>query len=255
MNVLLILFIFFASVDFAKALDAQSEVDILIVLAVDVSDSIDDDEYKLQKTGIVGALKDKNLKMILEQCNELGVGITYMEWSGHHNMPNQSAQMVPWTRLKNGRDLELFAQQIQQASRLTRASTDVELSLLASEELLEKKSPFSSENKVILVSGDGTANTTSRNSMTGIMPLEQVQEILDRSLVTTSQRLIAKGYTIHALVIANVVENTRTISLEEYFEKYVIGGPGAFTRSIQNFEDYTIGLLDILVHTLNKCVS
>ncbi len=236
----------------AFAQGAPIQVDMVLVLAVDVSDSVDDAEYILQKRGIVEALLNKEFKNTLEQCNDSGIAVTYLEWSGDNSNSGQSAQLVGWTLLKNGNDLRRFSDQVMAAQRLTNAATDIEISLLSSEALIEENAPYASASKVILVSGDGVQNVSPRNSLITTLPNEEAQIRRDEALRYTSRRLVEKGYQISGLAISSA---SSPIDLEEYFSQNVVGGVGASVRPINGYSEYSKGLLEILLRIANQCIS
>lgn len=248
-------FLFLLNPIFAFAQSSPKDVDMVVVLAVDVSDSVDEDEYALQKQGIVDALLNDQFRDILEQCNDLGMAITYMEWSGHDVYPNQSAQLVGWTHLMNGKDILQFADKVLAAPRLTKASTDIELALLSSEELIENNPPYSSVSKYILLSSDGFQNVSPRNSIHALLPTDAAQKQRDQALYYTSRRLQAKGYKIRGLPIYGALNQYSEIDLENYFLQNITDGESSSVRPINSFEEYSEGLLEILLRIANQCIS
>lgn len=105
-------------------------VDTLIVIAVDVSGSVDKEEYQIQKDGIVNAFSDPSVQNLLRQCSSRGIGITYVEWSGQSYGPgmvpfNPFVQVIPWTHLLTPQDMDAFANQILASPRSSQGETDI----------------------------------------------------------------------------------------------------------------------------------
>lgn len=239
---------------------AETPVNTMIVLAVDVSGSIDDNEYRLQKNGIISALLDKNLALLLKDCNSMGVAITYVEWAGNFDSSKQVHQFVEWTHVKNGQDLSEFALAVDGTSRLnTTGSTDIDLALRFSEKLL-KNSTFQSDQKVILVSSDGSQNISQGYLFSSLVKDSRREQVSSSNLVqivaSTSQRLVNEGYLIDALVIMNDEESLGLgLPLDEYYRRFVAGGANSFVRGIAKFDDYKMGLLEILMRIANQCYA
>lgn len=238
---------------FAQA--APTPVDMVLVLAVDVSDSVDGSEYILQKRGIQEALLSDDFRSLLEQCNDSGIAITYMEWSGNETQPGQSVQVVGWTHLRSTKDIQQFTDQVTAAPRSSNGATDVELSLLTAEALIENNPMYTSENKVILVSGDGIQNVSPRNSLISMLPSTNMQAKRDEALFYTSRRLINKGYRISGVVVDSGSFTVLNTNLEEYFTNHVIGGAGSSVKSVNGYAEYSEGLLEILLRIANQCIA
>lgn len=187
-------------------------VDVELVLAVDVSYSMDPEEQQLQREGYIAALTSHEFMQALRQGMHGRVAITYVEWAGMHHQQI----IVPWRLIDGPESADGFAADIQRA-RYTRASrTSISGALLFSTPLFDG-SGFRGVRRVIDVSGDGVNNNG---------PLVDV----------TRDEVIAKGITINGLPIMIKRPTTATMDIEEldiYFEDCVIGGPGAFVIPIK----------------------
>lgn len=140
---------------------AKQSVSATIVLAVDVSLSVDDTtsnpEYLTQKKGVATALRDPEVRQLLETCNPSGVAITYVEWAGEIQADG-ALQVVDWHHVRHGDDLTRLADKIEAIPKRTlEGYTDLAGALRFSSQLI-KESGFTSERKVINVSGDGVQN-------------------------------------------------------------------------------------------------
>jgi hypothetical protein len=222
------------------ALAQTSYVDTMIVISVDVSGSISNDEYLVQKEGVLAAFQDESIKNLLTQCVAQGIGVTYVEWSGTKSGEPLINQLIDWTHIKSPSDMDLFAQKISGTQRSSSGETDIVAALNFAHTLL-LKAPFTSENKIVSLSTDGRQGF----SVPGIDINTFVQQ--------TRDTLKAEDIYINAIAI-DVQESTfggqapfpmggesnrPTSSLKKYLEQNVITGPRAFVTPVSNFESYS----------------
>jgi hypothetical protein len=215
-----------------KASPGAVGVDVELVLAVDISYSMDFDELKLQRDGYVEALTSKEFLDALKQGMHGKVAVTMVEWAG----AAEQRIVMPW-RLIEGPEsaqkvaAELAAQPVRRAFR-----TSISGALLFSAPLFENNG-FSGIRRVIDVSGDGTNNQG---------PLVHL----------TRDEVLAKGIIINGLPIMLKEPQPNSVDLKDldiYYEDCVIGGPGAFVvpiRERDKFKDAirTKLVLDIARH-------
>jgi len=187
-------------------------VDVEVVLAVDVSYSMDPEEQALQREGYIGAITSREFLQALKQGMNGRIAMTYFEWAGAQHQQI----IVPWRLIDGPEAADSFAADIGQA-RYTRASrTSISGALLFAAPLFEG-SGYRGVRRVIDVSGDGVNN--------------------NGPLVTLARdEVLAKGITINGLPILLKRPNTSTLDIEQldvYYEDCVIGGPGAFVIPIK----------------------
>jgi hypothetical protein len=187
-------------------------VDVELVLAVDVSYSMDPDEQALQREGYMAAITSPEFMRALRQGMHAKVAMTYFEWAGSHH----TQVIVPWRVIDGPETADSFAADIGRA-RYSRASrTSVSTALLFGASLFDG-SGFRGLRRVIDVSGDGVNN--------------------NGPIVTVARdEVLAKGITINGLPIMLKRPMTSTMdvdNLDVYFEDCVIGGPGAFVIPIK----------------------
>jgi len=187
-------------------------VDVELVLAVDVSYSMDPDEQALQREGYIAAITSPEFMRALRQGMHAKVAMTYFEWAGSHH----TQVIVPWRVIDGPETADSFAADIARA-RYSRASrTSVSTALLFGASLFDG-SGFRGMRRVIDVSGDGVNN--------------------NGPIVTVARdEVLAKGITINGLPIMLKRPMTTTMdidNLDVYFEDCVIGGPGAFVIPIK----------------------
>jgi hypothetical protein len=192
-------------------------VDVELVLAVDVSFSMDPEEQQLQREGYIAAITSREFMQALRQGMHGRIALTYVEWAGMHHRQI----IVPWRLIDGPESADSFVADIARA-RYSRASrTSVSGALLFGATLLES-SGYRGVRRVIDVSGDGVNNNG---------PLVDV----------TRDEVLAKGITINGLPIMFKRPSNVTMDIENldvYFEDCVIGGPGAFVIPIKHRDQF-----------------
>jgi hypothetical protein len=196
----------------AQRSEAATPVDVEVVLAVDVSYSMDPEEQALQREGYMAAVTSREFLQALRQGMHGRIALTYFEWAGMHHQQI----IVPWRVIDGPETAVGFAADIGRA-RYTRASrTSISGALLFAAPLFEG-SGYRGVRRVIDVSGDGVNNNG---------PLVTV----------TRDKVLAKGITINGLPILLKRPNASTLDIDQldvYYEDCVIGGPGAFVIPIK----------------------
>jgi hypothetical protein len=196
---------------------SNTAVDAELVLAVDVSYSMDPDEQALQREGYQAAVTSREFLQALKQGANGRIAVTYFEWAGMHHQQI----IVPWRLIDGPESADGFAADIGRA-RYTRASrTSISGALLFATPLFEG-SGFRGVRRVIDVSGDGVNNNG---------PLVTV----------TRDEVVGKGITINGLPIMLKRPNPSTLDIDQldvYYEDCVIGGPGAFVIPIKERDQF-----------------
>jgi len=196
---------------------AAVPVDVELILAVDVSYSMDPDEQALQREGYMSAITSREFLRALREGNHARIAMTYFEWAGTYHQQI----IVPWRLIDGPESAEGFAADIGRA-RYTRASrTSISGALLFAAPLFDG-SGYRGVRRVIDVSGDGVNNNG---------PL----------IVPTRDEVLAKGITINGLPIMLKKPSMSMIDIENldvYYEDCVIGGPAAFVIPIKEREQF-----------------
>lgn len=180
--------------------------EVALALTVDVSGSVDREEYALQMNGLSGALREPTVSqaLVVRQA-----AVMLVQWTG------TSRQIVSlnWTRMKTIEDVENFADKVSQTRREWR-----NFSTAIGDALTFTSGQFSPvldcKRKVIDVSGDGISNE-------GVEPL------------AIRQHLVDDGFTINGLAIEGSSEK-----LTEYYRDFVIAGPKSFVMTANTFDEY-----------------
>lgn len=208
---------------------AAEPVDLQLVLAVDVSRSVDDEEFRLQREGYADALKDPRVLASILSGGRRSIGITYMEWSNAH----LQKQVVKWTRISDGESAAIFAEAILAAPRSFAGWTSISGAIDYAVRLFEL-SPFESDRLVIDVSGDGSNNS-------------------GRTAAEARDDALKLGITINGLPIVNERPSPwlpAEPNLDEYYLKNVIGGPGSFMIVAEDFTSFQTAILNKLIREI-----
>ena len=192
-------------------------VDVELVIAVDVSYSMDPDEQALQREGYVLALTSKEFLQALRQGAHGKIAVTYFEWAG------QSDQkiLMPWRVIDGPESADAVAAEIARAPYRRASRTSISGALRFAKPLFDD-SGYKGLRRVIDLSGDGANNAG---------PLVEI----------TRDDVLAAGITINGLPIMLKRPYTGTMDIEnldEYYEDCVIGGPGAFVIPIREREKF-----------------
>ena len=179
----------------------ENTVDVELVLAVDVSWSMDIDEQQLQRDGYVAAFRSKDVQDAITGGGWGRVAVTFVEWV-----------VVPWTLIDSAAASEAFAEQLGRQSPTRQRRTSISSAIDFTVSLFET-SPFSGLRRVIDVSGDGPNNQ-------------------GRSVVEAREAAAAKGITINGLPLMTTGGDEFGLSwgsiadLDLYYAECVIAGPG-----------------------------
>jgi hypothetical protein len=187
-------------------------VDLELVLAVDVSYSMDPDEQALQREGYAMALTSKEFMQALREGANGRIAVTYVEWAGQFDQ----RIVVPWQLIEGPESADAVAAEIAAAPYRRASRTSISGALEFAKPLFDH-SGYRGLRRVIDVSGDGANNS-------------------GRLIVPTRDEVISAGITINGLPIMLKRANAGTMdikNLDVYYEDCVVGGPGAFVLPIR----------------------
>lgn len=199
---------------------AEEKIDLALVLAVDVSGSIDVDEFLLQRHGYADAFRDPRLIAAIVGGRERRIAVAMLEWAG----ALAQAVVIPWTLVDSRESARALADRIQTAPRqiFGGASTSISGAIDAGVRLLDRLS-YVAERRVIDVSGDGHNNA-------------------GRPAGFARDDAVVKGVIINGLAIL-----TDDGILDVHYRDHVIGGPGAFVIGIETFAEFKSAILAKLI--------
>jgi hypothetical protein len=197
----------------------QATVDLLLVLAVDASGSVNHTRFELQKQGYAAAFRNPRVLNAILGLSTRSIAVTVVQWTG----PSLQVQAVPWTLIKDEATIARFADAIEAAPRqLFGGGTSIS-GAIDHAMLLLPSAPFKGYKRVIDISGDGSNNRG-----------RDVREARDEA--------VRAGIVINGLPI---------LSLEPYLDKYyfdhVIGGPGSFMVPAESYETFASAVLRKLI--------
>jgi len=225
-----LLAIIVALVLLVPAARAAEKVDLLLVLASDVSRSVDADKFELQRRGYGHALSDPRVVEAIRSGSNGRIGVCFMEWSG---VMSQKL-VIDWTAIGDANTARQFADRILEAPRSFTDRTSISAAIDFAMAQLER-APFEAPRRTIDVSGDGTNNS-------------------GRDAAAARDDAIAKGVTINGLVILserplawNPEHTNPPGGLENYYRQNVIGGPRAFVMAAQDFNAFGQALINKLI--------
>lgn len=188
---------------------SEQEVDLVLVLAVDVSFSMDPEEQELQRQGFVEAFRSPHIHRAIARGAIGRIAVTYMEWAG----ASDQRVLMPWTVIYGAEDAMAFADQL--SSRPIRRGQNTSISAaIDTAVLLIRRSGYTSVRRVIDVSGDGINNQ-------------------GRGVTEARDDAVAAGITINGLPIMMDRMSVDTTELDLYYRDCVIGGLGAFVLPVR----------------------
>jgi hypothetical protein len=209
----------------------QAQVtDLLLVLAADVSRSIDESEFTLQRNGYSAALTDPRVLAAIRGGATGTIAICFVEWSG----AGEQNVVVDWTIIRDEEDAGGIAAAILAAPRSFIGRTSISGAIDFAMERFEVAQPRANR-RIIDISGDGTNNS-------------------GRPVTDARDAAIEQGVTINGLAIINDKPNPGYAfhtqppgGLPEWYRQNVIGGPGAFLRVIEDFHSFADAITNKLV--------
>jgi hypothetical protein len=189
---------------------ASNDIDMVLLIAVDVSASVDNDEYRFMREGLARALSSDQVADAISGGAAGAIAINIMQWSGF----TEQEVKIDWLRVSNKADLLNLARNVRRMKRrYDGGATDIGGALDFAIDIIAS-APFQAAKRVIDIAGDGTNNVNYTPN-------------LERD------RAVAMGMTVNALAVTGGRR-----SLVEYYSKFVIGGDGAFVESTDAYLDF-----------------
>ena len=196
---------------------SDQEVDVELVLAVDVSGSMDLEEAQVQRAGYVDALRHPDFVNAVRDGLTGRIAISYFEWAG----TIRDSSHLPWQIISSAQDADAFAAQLEARPIATRRGTSISGAIVYGTKLFEANG-YSGMRRVIDVSGDGPNNFGP--------PVTPARDAAN-----------ALGIIINGLAIM-IRPSAAYGPLDDYYANCVIGGPGAFVLPVQEPEDFAIAI-------------
>jgi hypothetical protein len=209
---------------------AGDDVDLLLVLAADVSRSIDAAKFQLQRDGYAAAISDPRVLDTIKSGHSGRIGLTFVEWSG----VGAQHVVIDWTAIGDAASAKDFGDRLLEAPRSFADRTSISGAIEFAMDQFTR-TPFASARRIIDVSGDGTNNA-------------------GRDVASSRDDAVAKGVTINGLVILS--ENPMSWNpdhtnppggLDNYYRNNVVGGPGAFVMVAKDFNSFGQAMIGKLI--------
>jgi hypothetical protein len=205
----------------ATPLRAEEPVDLLLVLASDVSRSVDTRKFQLQREGYAAALSNPRVIDAIRSGPHGRIAICFVEWSG----VTSQKLVIDWTIVSDAASARKIGDQLIELPRTFADRTSIAAGMEFAMSQLER-APFRAVRRTIDVSGDGTNNS-------------------GRDVTLARDEVLAKGVTINGLVILsdsplpwNPEHTNPPGGLDAYYRNNVIGGAGAFVMVAENHNSF-----------------
>jgi hypothetical protein len=225
--------IFLVFLSFSGELCAAG-ADLEVILAADVSRSIDDGEFELQRKGYAAALTDPRVLTAIHGRANGAVAVCFIEWSGEEDQQ----VVVDWTEIRDEEDAGAVAAAILAAPRSFMGRTSISGAIdFAMTRFAAAK--WQAARRIIDISGDGTNNS-------------------GRAVTEARDQAIANGVTINGLAIVNDRPNLGYSAhtqppggLPLYYRQNVIGGPNAFLIVVEDFNSFADAMANKLAKEID----
>jgi hypothetical protein len=201
----------------AQSKDNASTVDVELILAVDVSYSMDMDELAIQREGYAQAIVSKEFLQALKSLPNGRIAITYFEWAAS----SDQKIIIPWRLIDGPETADAVSNEILKTPIRRASRTSISGAIYFAMPLFDEN-PYHGLRRVIDISGDGPNNNGA--PVTG-----------------ARDEALAKGITINGLPIMVKEPSYSTMDIDNldfYYEDCVIGGPGSFVVSIKDREKF-----------------
>ncbi len=197
---------------------AAEPVDMALVLVSDVSRSVDDSEFQMEKAGYAAALNDPRVIAAIRGGAVGAIAIAYVEFAGSYEVNT----VLDWRVVRDAASARQFTDALDNAPRSFWGRTSISAGIDRAMRLLAE-SGFEAQRRVIDVAGDGTNNS-------------------GREVAAARDDAVAAGVTVNGLAIINEHPVSYTYAhvqppggLTEWYRQNVIGGAGSFVVEVREF--------------------
>ncbi len=229
----------FAAIAMLPSMARAQTVDVAIALAADVSRSIDDEEFQLQRRGYAATVTNPQFVQAVQAGEHGAVAVWFLEWSG----PDQLAVVAKWMVIHDDEGAAEFAKILLAAPRSSVGRTAIGAGIDFAVAQLEA-SGIAAKRRIIDVSGDGSNNSGP-------------------PVTVARDEAVARGITINGLAIINektggelgtffYIHTHPPGGLPNYYRENVIGGRGAFVLQIVNFDTFAGAMTNKLLTEVSQ---
>jgi hypothetical protein len=206
------------------------EVDLLLALAMDVSRSMDQPKFLLQRQGYAAAIGDPQVLSAIRSGPHQKIAVCFIDWSG----PFEQRLVIDWKIIDDPSKAAGFGELILNSPRSFYNSTSIGAGINFSMAQIAK-APFEAERHAIDVSGDGTNNA-------------------GRDVSFFRDQAVAKGITVNGIVILTDIQFAQNPQhtnppggIEKYYRENVIGGPGHFVMVAEDYNSFGRAMVKKLI--------
>ena len=198
------------------------DVDLALVLAIDVSGSVNSERWELQRRGYEAAFNSPEVMQSITSGPHKAIAITMVEWSGQ----THQRQVVDWAVIDDPLSAATFASQMAEAPRVYSDWTSISAALDFVVPLFRRSGVTAGRN-IVDVSGDGVNNQGR--------PIDEARA-----------DALAKGIVINGLPILSDYD-----ALDGYYQDHVVGGAGAFMEVVKDYSTFSKAVLSKLVREIS----
>ena len=217
---------------------AGESVDVALILAADVSRSIDAGEFRLQREGYSAAITSPRVLTAVQAGTHRAIAVCFVEWAG----PDEQLVVVNWTVIRDGKSASEFATALTEAPRSFTGRTSISAAIdFAMSQFA--RSGVDTDRRIIDVSGDGTNNA-------------------GRPVTDARDAAVAQGVTINGLAIINerpegyfFAHTQPPEGLPAYYKNNVVGGNGGFLQVVKDFTTFGDAITNKLVTEIAALAS
>lgn len=221
----------FAAVVSSSQIQAETRcADLGLVLAIDSSSSIDEDEFRMQVLGYAAAFTDPKVLRAIRDAGTVDVAAVF--WADSAFPP----LITQWSRIINEADAAALAASFLRHQRRAFGDTDLGAGLMAALDLFDAPGRCSAR-AVVNISGDGRASLGNRRAA-------------NSTVAEARGRAAAMDVTVNGLAIVNAEP-----ALAEYYRTQVITGPGAFVLEVRDFRDFGEAIVQKLEREIRPQLS
>src|SRR5258705_8527004 len=213
----------------APALAAE-QVDLKLVIATDVSGSINDEEARLQREGTAEPFLDADVVKAIRNGSLGRIAVSMIDFSS----PDYDKVIIDWQIIRDKASATSFAELVRASPRTPGRRTSVSSALELGSLLIESsEKDIVATRKVIDVSGDGPNNDGN--------PMRE-----------THDRVVGQGIVVNGLPIMDDNANGYFPNLDKYYAACVAGGRGSFVVAVHNYKDFSAAMRHKLILEISQ---
>lgn len=196
-------------------------VDLQLILAADVSISVDNEEFQLQREGYAAAITSLPVLDAIRAGPHHAIAVSFIEWSG----PSKQRVVADWTVIRDGEMAAVFANILRTAPRSFADATAIGSAIDFAMRQFDR-SGVECDRRIIDVSGDGDSNSGR--------PVEYARDDAVKAKVTINGLAIVNEHPLPGFI--GHIQPVGGIG--HYYRTRVAGGPGSFVFQIDSFEGF-----------------